>query len=69
MYVSTPIEKCRERDVKGLYKKADKGEIPNFTGVNSPYEVPENPEITIDTSDMELEDAVAKLMKDLEQYL
>ena len=69
VYVSTPIEKCRERDVKGLYKKADKGEIPNFTGVNSPYEVPENPEITIDTSDMELEDAVDKLMKDLEQYL
>ena len=66
VYVSTPIEKCRERDVKGLYKKADKGEIPNFTGVNSPYEVPENPEITIDTSDMELEDAVDKLMKDLE---
>ncbi len=69
VYVSTPIEKCRERDVKGLYKKADKGEIPNFTGVNSPYEVPENPEITIDTSDMELEAAVDKLMRDLEQYL
>ncbi|MBR3052884.1 MAG: adenylyl-sulfate kinase, partial [Firmicutes bacterium] len=47
VYVSTPIEKCRERDVKGLYKKAENGEIPNFTGVNSPYEVPESPEITI----------------------
>lgn len=69
VYVSTPIEKCRERDVKGLYKKADKGEIPNFTGVNSPYEVPENPEITIDTSEMGLEETVDKMMKALEQYL
>lgn len=69
VYVSTPIEKCRERDVKGLYKKADNGEIPNFTGVNSPYEVPENPEITIDTSDKPVEDTVDALMKMIEKYL
>ncbi len=69
VYVSTPIEKCRERDVKGLYKKADSGEIPNFTGVNSPYEVPEAPEITIDTSSSSIEDAVDRLLKDLAPYL
>ncbi len=69
VYVSTPIEKCRERDVKGLYKKADSGEIPNFTGVNSPYEVPEAPEITIDTSTMSEEESADRLMKELEKLL
>ena len=67
VYVSTPIEKCRERDVKGLYKKAESGKIPNFTGVNSPYEVPEDPEITIDTSDITLEEAVSMLMEKLKE--
>ena len=69
VYVSTPIEKCRERDVKGLYKKAENGEIPNFTGVNSPYEVPESPEITIDTSGRTIEESVDQLMKELESFL
>ena len=50
IYVSTPLEECERRDVKGLYKKARAGEIPNFTGINSPYEVPDNPDIEIDTS-------------------
>ena len=69
IYVSTPLEECEKRDVKGLYKKARSGDIPNFTGINSPYEEPENPEITIDTSKYSLEDAVDLLLKELEKYL
>ena len=69
VYVSTPIEKCRERDVKGLYRKAESGEIPNFTGVNSPYEVPEDPDITIDTSGKSIEESTELLMKELEKFL
>lgn len=69
VYVSTPIEKCKERDVKGLYKKAESGKIPNFTGVNSPYEVPEDPEITIDTSDITVEEAVGRLMEELKKLI
>ena len=49
IFVDCPLEICEERDPKGLYKKARSGEIPQFTGVSSPYEAPENPEITIDS--------------------
>ena len=49
VHVSTPIEECERRDPKGLYARARAGEIPNFTGINSPYEPPENPEIVLDT--------------------
>ena len=48
VYVETPIEICRVRDPKGLYKKADSGVIPNFTGVGQEYEVPSHPDIVID---------------------
>jgi bifunctional enzyme CysN/CysC len=47
VFVDTPIEECRKRDPKGLYAKADRGEIKNFTGIDSPYEAPENPELHI----------------------
>ena len=50
IYVNTPLSECENRDVKGLYKKARAGEIPNMTGVNSPYEIPENPEIVLNTA-------------------
>ncbi len=50
VYLSTPLEECEKRDPKGLYKKARKGEITQFTGIDDPYEPPENPEIEIDTS-------------------
>jgi sulfate adenylyltransferase len=50
VYVSTSIEVCAERDIKGLYKKAKAGLLKNFTGVNDIYEPPENPDVTIDTS-------------------
>jgi sulfate adenylyltransferase len=50
VFVDTPIEVCEERDVKGMYAKARRGEIKNFTGIDDPYERPENPEISIDTT-------------------
>jgi adenylylsulfate kinase len=53
-----PLDICEQRDVKGLYKKARKGEIKDFTGISSPYEEPENPELRIDTSAHHLEDCV-----------
>jgi adenylylsulfate kinase len=50
VYISTPLEECEKRDPKGLYKKARLGEIRQFTGIDDPYEVPQNPEVEIDTS-------------------
>ena len=58
IYVSTPLEVCEQRDVKGLYSKARKGEISQFTGISSPYEIPENPDLQIDTNVTELKEAV-----------
>lgn len=69
IYVNTSLEECERRDIKGLYKKARNGEIPNFTGISSLYEVPVNPEIVIDTEKEKLEDNVNFLMKQLEKYL
>jgi adenylylsulfate kinase len=63
VHVSTPIEVCEQRDVKGLYKKARNGEITQFTGIDDPYEIPKNPEISIDTSDMKIEDSVNQVIK------
>lgn len=67
IYVSTPIEECEKRDVKGLYKKAREGKIPHFTGISSPYEAPENYNIAIDTSDMTIEAAADLLMEQLKK--
>lgn len=58
IYVSTPLEVCEQRDVKGLYKKARQGEIKNFTGISAPFEAPSHPAITIDTSAHTLEESV-----------
>ncbi len=63
VYVSTPLEECERRDVKGLYAKARKGEITQFTGIDDPYEVPVNPEISIDTTNISVEEAVKEIMK------
>ncbi len=63
IYVSTPLDECEKRDVKGLYRKARKGDIPNFTGINSPYEPPENPGIVIDTTAISVEEAVQRILK------
>lgn len=62
IYVSTPIEECEKRDVKGLYAKARRGEIKDFTGISSPFEAPEHPFISIDTSRQTLEKSVKILM-------
>ncbi|WP_018930672.1 adenylyl-sulfate kinase [Gracilibacillus lacisalsi] len=69
IFVSTPLEVCEERDVKGLYKKARAGEIPNFTGISSPYEEPENPEIEIDTSKYSLEEATDYVVKEIMKHI
>ena len=53
IFVDTPIEVCKERDPKGLYQRAMAGEIKNFTGIDSPYEPPETPELTIRTVEAE----------------
>ena len=66
VYVNTPLEECEKRDVKGLYKKARAGEIPNFTGISSPYEAPEHPDVEIDTSKMSVEECVDVLIQKLE---
>lgn len=63
IHVSTPLDECERRDVKGLYKKARHGELKNFTGISDPYEVPEAPEITIDTTGITVE-AAAKIVTD-----
>ncbi len=69
IFVSTPLEECERRDVKGLYKKARSGEIPNFTGISSPYEEPLNPRITIDTTDYTIEEATEVVLNQLTDYL
>ena len=63
IYVSTPLEVCEERDVKGLYKKARQGEIKNFTGISAPFEAPSNPAVTIDTSAHTLEESINLLKR------
>ena len=63
IYCRCPVEVCEERDVKGLYKKARAGEIKDFTGVSSPYEEPDNPELIIDSSRMTIEESVAAVME------
>jgi len=63
VYVSTPLEVCEKRDVKGLYAKARRGEIPNFTGITEPYEEPACPDLKIDTSSCSVGEAVEILMR------
>jgi len=65
IYCNCPLSVCEERDVKGMYKRARAGEIKNFTGISSPYEAPENPEIRLDTHAMPLKQCVDKVVTDL----
>lgn len=62
IYVSTPLEVCEQRDVKGLYAKARRGEIKEFTGVSAPFEAPRHPALTLDTSALSLEECVGQLL-------
>ncbi len=61
IYINAPLEECEARDVKGLYKKARKGEIKNFTGLDSPYEAPQNPDLEIRTDQMTVEESADKI--------
>jgi len=69
IYVSTPLEECERRDVKGLYARARKGELRNFTGLDDPYEPPEHPELTLDTRELTVEQCVAKVVDWLDGQL
>ena len=62
IFIDTPVELCEKRDPKGLYKKARKGEISNFTGVSDPYEKPENPELVISTAECSPQEAALQLV-------
>ena len=62
IYVNTPIEECERRDVKGLYAKARRGEIKDFTGVSAPFEVPLHPALSLDTSVLTVEESVNRLL-------
>ena len=67
VFVDCPLAVCEDRDTKGLYKKARKGEINDFTGISSPYEPPASPEIHIETSKHSVEDCVGQIIDFLEQ--
>ncbi len=62
IYVATPLDECERRDVKGLYARARRGEIRNFTGIDDPYEPPEHPELTLDTRALSVDECVAKVL-------
>ena len=61
--VNTPLEVCEKRDAKGLYKKAREGKIKNFTGIDSPFELPVNPDVEVDTSKLTIEESIEKILK------
>ncbi len=67
IYVKCPLDVCEQRDTKGLYKKARAGEVKEFTGISAPYEEPVNPELTIDTSKMSIEESTRAILNYLEQ--
>ena len=69
IYVATPLEECERRDVKGLYARARRGELKNFTGIDDPYEVPEQPELTLDTRTLSVEQSVARVLALYEEQL
>ena len=65
IFVDTPLAEAEARDVKGLYKKARAGELKNFTGIDSPYEAPENPEVHIDTTRITPEQAAERIVEQI----
>lgn len=69
IYVATSLEECERRDVKGLYARARRGELKNFTGIDDPYEVPEHPELTLDTRTLSVEQSVARVLALYEEQL
>jgi len=69
VYISTPLEECERRDVKGLYKKVRAGAIPNFTGITSPYEPPVNPQIELDTTGMSIDKAADEIFEKIKKLM
>ncbi len=67
IYVDTPLEICKQRDPKGLYARALEGKIKNFTGIDSPYEPPDNPEIVVDTSKASAEESAQRVIHSLRE--
>jgi adenylylsulfate kinase len=67
VHVAASVETCESRDVKGLYQRARRGEIPEFTGISAPYEAPERPELVLDTNRQGVEESVASLVAYLEK--
>lgn len=65
VYVRCSLDRCEQRDVKGMYKKARAGQIKNFTGLDDPYEAPENPDLVVDTENESLDQSVDTIMKHL----
>lgn len=63
IFISTPIEECERRDVKGLYARARRGEVKEFTGISAPFEAPVNPALSLDTSVLSLEESVEKILQ------
>ncbi len=69
IFINTPIEECERRDVKGLYAKARAGEIKDFTGIDAPYEIPDQPIIEIDTTKKSISESVALILEQIESRL
>ena len=65
VFINTPLHVAEKRDVKGLYTKARLGQLKNFTGIDSPYEPPNNPDIIIDTTSISIDEAAEKIIKKL----
>ena len=63
VYVSTPLDVCESRDVKGLYAKARRGEVKEFTGISAPFDIPEHPALSLDTSKLSVEESVKLLLE------
>ena len=69
IFLSTPLDICEKRDIKGLYKKARNGKIDNFTGISSPFEFPQNADLTIDTSDKSISECLSTIISFLNLLL
>jgi adenylylsulfate kinase len=69
IYVATPLEECERRDVKGLYARARRGEIRNFTGIDDPYEIPQRPELSLDTRKLSVEQSVTQVLTLVEDQI
>ena len=69
VYVDCPLEECEKRDVKGLYQKARNGEISNFTGISSPFEIPQNPDVAVPTHKISVDEGVEMIMEVIKDKL